>query len=53
MLPRDEFTTARQAAVARALAGVERKFGVGALRRLGDLAQPVADVLPTGRIDLD
>jgi recombination protein RecA len=53
MLPRDELTTARQAAVARALAGVEQKFGVGALRRLGDVAQPVADVLPTGMSELD
>ena len=53
MLPQDRFTTTHQAAVARALAGVERKFGVGALQRLGDVVQPVADVLPTGMSALD
>ena len=53
MPARDRSTTRRQDGVARALTGIERKFGVGALRRLGDVAEPVADVLPTGMPDLD
>jgi recombination protein RecA len=39
--------------VARALAGLERKFGRGAVQRLGALAGPHADALSTGLIDLD
>ena len=31
----------------------ERKFGVGALQRLGAVAKPGTDVLPTGMIKLD
>jgi recombination protein RecA len=43
----------KQDGIARAVAGIEQKFGVGALRRLGEVAEPVADVLPTGLAGLD
>src|ERR1051326_5884606 len=39
--------------VARVVAGIEQKFGVGALQRLGDVAKPTSDVLGTGLADLD
>src|SRR5689334_7668832 len=39
--------------VAQVLAEVERKFGVGALMRLGSVEAPAASVLPTGLPDLD
>lgn len=53
MPPRDQPKATNAGGVARALAGIEQKFGAGALRRLGDVAQSVADVLPTGIADLD
>jgi hypothetical protein len=32
---------------------IERKFGAGAVQRLGDVTKPVTDVLPTGLVALD
>jgi len=43
----------RQDRVARALAALERRFGTGAVQRLGTLAVPHADALSPGLIDLD
>src|ERR1041385_1961334 len=53
MAARDEPASLRASNVARALAGIEQKFGVGALQRLGDVAKPTSDVLGTGLADLD
>src|SRR5207237_10689135 len=38
---------------AAAVGGIEKKFGVGALQRLGSLANTNVDVLPTGVAELD
>ena len=53
MAARDNPVSLRASNVARALAGIEQKFGVGALQRLGDVAKPTSDVLGTGLVDLD
>lgn len=53
MAARDDPASLRASNVARALAGIEQKFGVGALQRLGDVAMPTTDVLGTGLVDLD
>ena len=53
MAARDNPVSLRASNVARALAGIEQKFGVGALQRLGDVAKPTSDVLGTGLADLD
>jgi recombination protein RecA len=45
--------TSRQSGLAKAVAGIERKFGVGALQRLGDLPKTSVDALPTGIDALD
>ena len=42
MAARDNPVSLRASNVARALAGIEQKFGVGALQRLGDVAKPPA-----------
>ena len=43
----------REQNLARAVANIEKKFGVGALQRLGGLANTDVDVLPTGIAELD
>ena len=53
MAARDEPASLRASNVARALAGIEQKFGVGALQRLCDVPKPTSDVLGTGLADLD
>src|SRR3954447_24474969 len=53
MGPPEQSKSQRTAAVNDALAAIERKFGVGAVQRLGEVTAPVTDVLPTGLIDLD
>jgi recombination protein RecA len=53
MASADQSTSARAAGVVQALKAIERKFGAGAVQRLGDVTKPVTDVLPTGLVDLD
>ena len=45
--------TSRNHGLAKAVAGIEEKFGVGALQRLGDLPRTSIDALPTGIAELD
>src|SRR6478735_2996648 len=53
MASAEQSTSARAAGVVQALKAIERKFGAGAVQRLGDVTKPVTDVLPTGLVDLD
>src|SRR4051794_23302714 len=45
--------SSRQAGIARALATIESKFGIGAVQRLGQTSHPATDALPTGLPELD
>jgi recombination protein RecA len=45
--------TSQNRGLAKAVAGIEKKFGVGALQRLGDLPRTSIDALPTGIDELD
>jgi recombination protein RecA len=53
MSSRDQVRSVPQGEVARAVAGIERKFGIGALQRLGAVTKAGADVVPTGMTKLD
>lgn len=46
-------TSDREKAIEQALAQIERKFGKGAIMKLGDVANVRVDVIPTGSIALD
>ena len=53
MPPSKQSTPGRAASALKAVAGIERKFGAGAVVRLGDVSTPAIDVLHTGLTDLD
>jgi recombination protein RecA len=53
MAPPGQPTSGRAESALQAVAAIERKFGAGAVVRLGDVATPTTDVLQTGLIDLD
>ena len=53
MAPSKESTPGRASSALQAVAAIERKFGAGAVLRLGDVSMPVTDALPTGLGDLD
>jgi recombination protein RecA len=53
MAAREVSDLSRDRRVAATVAGIEKKFGVGAVQRLGAVAKPGADVVPTGVTSLD
>src|SRR3954454_18393095 len=53
MAPSDQPASRRESGVQRAIAGIERKVGAGAVQRLGDVAKPTGDALPSGLAPLD
>src|ERR1700740_53006 len=46
-------TTEREKAIEQALSQIERRFGKGAIMRLGETAKVQIEVIPTGSIALD
>ena len=46
-------TTEREKAIEQALSQIERRFGKGAIMRLGEQAKVQIDVIPTGSVALD
>src|SRR6266852_4979242 len=46
-------TTEREKAIEQALNQIERRFGKGAIMRLGEVSKIHVDVIPTGSIALD
>ncbi len=46
-------TTEREKAIEQALSQIERRFGKGAIMRLGEQAKVQIEVIPTGSIALD
>ncbi len=46
-------TTEREKAIEQALSQIERRFGKGAIMKLGDVSKIHVEVIPTGSIDLD
>ncbi len=53
MAPPKQSTPGRAASALQAVAAIERKFGAGAVLRLGDVSTSSTDVLQTGLLDLD
>ena len=46
-------TTEREKAIEQALNQIERRFGKGAIMRMGEAAKVQVEVIPTGSIALD
>jgi hypothetical protein len=52
MAPPTQSTPRRAASALQAVAAIERKFGAGAVLRLGDVSTPTTGILQTGLLDL-
>ncbi len=46
-------TTEREKAIEQALSQIERRFGKGAIMRLGEQAKIQIEIIPTGSVALD
>src|SRR5258708_9968262 len=46
-------TTEREKAIEQALSQIERRFGKGAIMKLGEISRIHVDIIPTGSIALD